>query len=115
MELGWPSPLRPGPKRPLGRTRKNQDRHKTWLVIQIPSFEQAQKRIILSLQNAEFGQFFHENQKKSTKSLKPSFWMNLGPHEYVLGGAGQSQNFKPQMDFERRLARREMAPTDFGH
>ena len=62
--------------------------------MKIPRLEQAQKRIIFPLQNDESGQMFDEIEKKPTKSITLTFFVNLPPHEYILGKDGQSQYFK---------------------
>ena len=48
-------------------------------VIEIPRFEEAKKRIILPLENAEFGYFFRQNQKKTTNFIKNMIWGEFGP------------------------------------
>ena len=52
---------------------KNLKSPQTLPVIEIPNFEQAQKRIILTLQNAEFGQFFVEIKKSQQNSENHHF------------------------------------------
>jgi len=58
---------------------KNLKSPQTRPVIEIPSFEQAQKRIILPLQNDEFGQNFDEIKKSQQNKQNHHFGQIGGP------------------------------------
>ena len=61
--MAQPSPAKP--RETPGKDQKQKYKSpQTWPVIQIPSFEQAQKRIVLPLQNDEFDKMFTEIKKQ---------------------------------------------------